>query len=575
MPPSSNAPIVSKTAIFSATPATSGIVDLPQIISAQKGLSVFYKGRALLSRFDPAGQAEKILSTFLPAKERTLYLCPSPLFGYGLEAFLEKLPENSALLCVEADRILYEWTLGFLPSCSGKLTFVHTEDAAALCRFVLEKWGQRVFRRVELVQLTGGFGLAPKLYQAFADTLRHEIQIEWGNAMTLSRLGRLYIRNAIRNLPLLLSPNIASLDLGAMPVIVAGAGPSLDEWCLRQKSFEGAFVIAVDTALLPLLQRRIKPDLVVALEAQHWNLRDFAGAGGFSSPLAIPLAMDLSALPATARCLGAPPMLFWSRWTDLRIFSRLADSFPPLPLPPPLPPLGSVGLSAVALALRITTGDVLTVGLDFSFTLDKYHCRGSPAHLAALRTSTRLTGLFSAAAAAAFCGGSFPALSKSGAPVRTDAALRQYRALFEAEFGGNARVFDIEGSGLPLGVQTLTMEEAAARFFCSRTDMARNASLPGGGRCGRRAPLHKQKLTCFVEHESAILTEILEILTGKRSAAPERLDFLLDEADYLWAHFPDCAAGGGRRPPATDGGFLKRVRAELEPFLRLWNFYSP
>jgi hypothetical protein len=772
MPLSSNAPTVSKTETSSAT------ADLPQIIAAEQGFSVFYKGRSLLSRFDPHAQAEKLLARFLPAKERTLYLCPSPLFAYGLEAFLEALPDNAALLCVEADKILYEWTLGYLPPCSGKLTFVHTENPAALCRFVHEKWGQRVFRRIELIPLTGGFALAPKLYQTFADTLRHEIQIEWGNAMTLTRLGRLYIRNAIRNLPLLLSPSIASLNIGSAPVIVAGAGPSLDDWCRRHKSFEGAFVIAVDTALLPLLQRGIKPDLVVALEAQHWNLKDFAGVGGFSSAQAIPLAMDLSALPATARCLGAPPLLFWTRWTDLRIFTRLAGFFPQMP--PPLPPLGSVGLSAVAIALGITSGDVITVGLDFSFTLDSYHCRGSPTHLAALRTSTRFSGNYPAAAA--FSGNRFSTSSKSGALVQTDAALRQYRALFQAEFGGNPRVSDLESSGLPLGVQTLTMEEAAARFKPAVPDTqpavpdtkpavpdtkpavpdtepavpdtkpavpdtepampdtqsavpetkpaavpdtkpavpdtqlavpdtepaelgtklaavpdtmlvalpdtelpvpdtklavpdtklaavpdTKPAAVPdtepvavpdtkpavpdtkpavpdtkpavpdtqsavpdtkppvadsGWGRCegrsprrgdaakatrnlqpqgkatderrlhnergvlsrmaqerrgdtwGRLPPMYKQQLMAFCEHESGILSEILDILTGKRDAAPERLDFLLDEADYLWAHFPDCAAGGGRRPPVTDKGFLNRVRAELPPFLRLWERLS-
>ncbi|MDR0550696.1 MAG: hypothetical protein LBG72_01615, partial [Spirochaetaceae bacterium] len=49
-----------------------------------------------------------------------------------------------------------------------------------------------------------------------------------------------------------------------------------------------------------------------------------------------------------------------------------------------------------------------------------------------------------------------------------------------------------------------------------------------------------------------------------------RLDELLDACDYLWAHFPDCAGRAGRRPPASSVNFLKRVRAEIEPFLVLF-----
>jgi hypothetical protein len=64
-----------------------------------------------------------------------------------------------------------------------------------------------------------------------------------------------------------------------------------------------------------------------------------------------------------------------------------------------------------------------------------------------------------------------------------------------------------------------------------------------------------------------MLEELLGILTGSGGG---RLDFLLDELDYLWAHFPDCAGAGGRRPVSSDIAFLKRVRAEIEPCLALW-----
>jgi len=45
------------------------------------------------------------------------------------------------------------------------------------------------------------------------------------------------------------------------------------------------------------------------------------------------------------------------------------------------------------------------------------------------------------------------------------------------------------------------------------------------------------------------------------------LSVLIDECDYLWAHFPDYS--GGVKPKLSDLSFLKRVRTEIEPMLKL------
>ncbi|MDR3325582.1 MAG: DUF115 domain-containing protein, partial [Spirochaetaceae bacterium] len=523
---------------------------LPHKVPARRGFSVVYRGRALLSLHDPLGQAERVVEALLPAQERTLYLCPSPLYAYALGSFREALPPSSALLCVEADKTLYEWTLANAPPDAPPL--LHTQDPPSLCRFVRETWGPRTFRRALLVRLTGGYDLEAVLYEAFVDALRRDIQIQWGNALTLTRLGRRYIRNAIRNLPLLAFPTTASLTAGAAPLLVAGAGPSLDAFLDGAAGAigPGVCVVAVDTSLRPLLERGITPALVVALEAQHWNLADFAGAVGRP----IPLAMDFSALPATAGCLAGQPLLFFTPWTKLRLFTRLAAAGL---LPPAFPPLGSVGLSAVALALRLTTGPVITAGLDFSFTADAYHCRGSPGHRAFLQRRSRLTGPYPSAAL--FRAGSVRALSKSGLPVRTDPSLQHYRALFRAEFGANERIFDIEGGGLSLGVQTLSVRGALARLRASPAAF----KAAGDADCAARGA----RLRSFIAGERALLERLRAALAGTGGA---HLDSLLDDADYLWAHFPDCAGAGGRRPPASDAGFLKRVRAEADSFLKLW-----
>jgi len=69
--------------------------------------------------------------------------------------------------------------------------------------------------------------------------------------------------------------------------------------------------------------------------------------------------------------------------------------------------------------------------------------------------------------------------------------------------------------------------------------------------------------------EAVSLKRLRAILSGEAPAAAGELDRLLDACDYLWAHFPECAAAGRQRPGTSDISFLKRVRAELDYFIKV------
>ncbi|MDR3355860.1 MAG: DUF115 domain-containing protein [Spirochaetaceae bacterium] len=533
--------------------------DPPRLEQARYGFSVYYRGRALLSRVDPLRQAERAVESSLPLAAETLYLLPSPLLGYGIPLIMRNLPPSSALLCVEADAALYALSsehIGALEAAGDeRFRFIRTGNPEAPSAFAGRTWGRRRFRRVKELRLTAGRQLNADFYEAALDLLRRSVATEWSNALTLARLGRRYMRNAIRNLRLLAErPGVESLDFGVCPVLVLGAGPSLDAFLdgIERRPLPPACrILCVDTALRPLRERNVRPDLVVALEAQHWNLRDFGGMGAWR----VPVAMDLSALPATSGVLGGETYMFWTRWTELSIFERLAAL---KLLPAELPPLGSVGLSAVSLALGLGTGPVFTAGIDFAFTLDKYHCRGSPSHGEALARHTRFGGLYPAAA--------MRGRAVAGGGAYSDPVMENYRSLFGREFAGTGRVFAIAGRGPALGVDTLSRE--AARQAMAVAGGRNGASPAAAAPAPSRAPL----LRAFIEREKGLLYELLGILTGDSKAAAGRLDSLLDAASYLWAHFPDCAATDGARPPSSDIVFLKRVRAEIEPFIKVWEY---
>ncbi|GHU52851.1 hypothetical protein FACS189496_3590 [Bacilli bacterium] len=565
----------------------------PKRLECRRGFSVSYRGKTLLSVIDPIGQAERT-ADLVPVLDRTLYFCPSPLYGYGLSLLLEKLNAinaDSAILCVETDKKLLDLSREEMDDTllqNSHLRLVGLREPVVLCGLVRQIWGSRRFRRVEMLRLTGGWRLDAEIYDALADALRRDIAVDWGNAMTLVKLGRRYISNAVRNLALLARrPSLPHLSFGDSPILVLGAGPSLDEVldgigaaASGDPTGRPFKIICVDTALSALKARNIKPDLAVALESQHWNLRDFVGSGDWE----IPTAMDLSALPATSEVLGGQSFLFFTPWTEISLFDRLEKTSL---LPESFVPLGSVGLTAVAIALRLGSGPVITGGIDFSFTLDSYHARSTPGHREKLRRQNRLRSILNADAA--FRPAAFSVLSKSGLPVRSDPAMRGYRDLFEREFAliglgkagksaKGARLRDISGSGLPLGIETISLEKAIDILKADRglpTELIKNAPADRekAGSSPQQAALIQLKtdvLIRFIRQEQEALLLLRGILKGEIPAEADKTEYLLDTCDYLWAHFPDCAGAGGRRPAGTDLSFLKRMRTEIDPFLKLW-----
>ena len=570
---------------------------------AKESRGFIRNGKTLLSGVDPVGRAEKIADA-VPVTDRTLYLCPSPLYGYGLErliARLESQAPNSALLCVEADPELFALSQEhFSPVLKNdqKLRLTNIIEEGALCGYVRREWGARVFRRVETVRLNGGWQLFQSLYDTIAETLRRETALDWGNALTLTKLGRLYIRNAIRNLALIprhplierfFSGNTNGDIPGDTPVLVLVAGPSLDNFLdtlagrfgegLKQPEKRPFKMICVDTCLPALKARDITPDLAVILESQHWNLGDFTGLSGWN----VPAAMDLSTLPRSGSVLSGGLFLFFTPWTELKIFERLKAAGL---LPVKFPPLGSVGLSAVAVALRLSRGTIITAGLDFSFTLDSYHARSTPGHLYRLRRHNRFTSLLNADSVFT---GAARMVSKTGDPVYSNPALTHYRNLFEREFsaaGGNNRLFDITGGGLPLGLKSLSPSQAVDILLARPEERPRPEKRQHSGQPAENAPpipesTLTEKLKEFVREEQTRLTLLRDLLTGAVPQNNKTLYMLIDECDYLWAHFPDYAASS-RRPvraeleagDTTVISFLKRLRVEIDPFLDLWEILS-
>ncbi len=423
--------------------------DEPLLEDTGRGFTVYYRNRSLYSSSEPRAGAQRRAAAARLA-DRALVLVPGLGLGYGLELLLQRLPAGSSLLCVETDPSLWALAASFPPPGHPRLTVVFGLQAAI---GAARELGLHRFRRVQLVPLCGSYHLDRAGYDAILGSLEEEIRQFWQNRITLAHMSRLWLRNLFANLLALAveapaPPEWACVQPGGRPILVAGAGPSLEAALPRiARVRDRLTLLAVDTALPVLADAGLPPDWVYALDGQHYNLEDFLPA----RDRGLLLLCDLSSCPAVIRLFphrGA----FATRFAPLALFDRLQAAGL---LPPELPPLGSVGVTAVQAALELTSGPVLLAGLDFCYPGGRTHARGAPSNRRALMACTRLAPPGSAAFQALAAHPRLQVAGKGGRRYPSDLVLRSYALQLQALARASGRLYDLGGEGLETGARPL------------------------------------------------------------------------------------------------------------------------
>jgi hypothetical protein len=230
-------------------------------------------------------------------------------------------------------------------------------------------------------------------------------------------------------------------------------------------------------------------------------------------------------------------------------------------LPLEIPPMGSVALYALEIALKMRQSEQIPVfvcGVDFAFTAGKTHCKGTPAHVLQLIKANRLCP--AGDVAAAFREGAFAVKSKNASQTLiTDHALMGYRDAFCARFLGTPNVFDAGEQGLPLNLPRAKLE-SRAKTFEGAQHKAKDAEEK------RDSKALRALIAKYFTSEEAALVNLRGILSGKiqmeSGAREEQIFALLEGREYLFLHFPDGFS------PSAETQFLTRVRAEIDFFLK-------
>jgi hypothetical protein len=502
----------------------------PRLVDTGRGQTITYRGKTLYSPRDPQGAAIRRVEKLSQAPN-TLVFIPSLGLGYGLAELLARLPESCHVLCIEADECLFRWALDRAPSLpqSERLTIIRTsqpERAAA----VLHDLGAWRFRRVVPLHLCGGYQLARRTYRRLQEALEEEIRLYWQNKLTLVAMSHLWLRNVFTNLRLLPgSGDIRELATDR-PVLVTGAGPSLEaslEWIGRIRGH--VILLAVDTSLPVLAAAGLPPDWVFTLDAQVFTLGDFLP---FRDPR-IKLLCDLTSNPQSLR-LFAELYFFSTRFHPLVLFDRLESASV---LPTGLPPRGSVGVSSVEAALAVTTGPVLFTGLDFSYPGRQTHARGAPFHLAMLAHCNRRRPCGMRAFESLLTRPKLRLQGKRGDSVLTDMVLYTYARQLQSINAGCPRSFDLGVEGLPVGARTIeSFDELDALCRPGRAaGGSRPCSSPEPAPARRNRGAGVREILRFCEQERSLLSEVLRTIAG---AAPD-LSRAIAPVDYLLLSLPE------------------------------------
>ncbi|MBN2627584.1 MAG: DUF115 domain-containing protein [Spirochaetales bacterium] len=460
----------------------------PLLVDTGRGFSVTWQGRHLYSSRDPRVAVLRRINDWLP-QEDTLYLIPSPLLGYGFRELKEKLPPGSFLLGVELFQELMALSQPYLPSdiFDGiHSQIIRTDSIPALCRFVSELGLDR-FKRCRRLDLTGGSRLAPDFYGNLEQELGRLIFQHWQTRASLVRMGPLWFRNICRNFTLFAGkPSVRELSVDGT-IMLCGAGESLEKSVpLIRRHRENLFLCAVDTAYPALIEAGIVPDAVFNLDGQFYNFYDFYKHG----EKALHLISDITAYPGSLRLKGIKPWYFSSRFAENRLLSNLeAEGL----LPCPLPPLGSVGVSALFLCTLLGEGPYLFTGLDFSYMPGKSHARGTVFHQLFLNRTNRLlpdgglTELSLKRPARRLAG------RNTERSLRSDTVLEgYYRSFLEIAGTLKEQAYQLNGDYPHLGVPALNEEEMTTLMEKTGKPLVSEA-IPRGSDCRSEVFLRREK----------------------------------------------------------------------------------
>jgi hypothetical protein len=397
---------------------------------------------ALNSARDPAAEARRTVERALGGSQHPgLVVLIGLGLGYTIDAVETLLPDGPPRGSSSCRAFAGAARLHQLPA-SNRLLGLAYHGAATGWRF------DGADSRLTLVHPVVARSISTKSPRRCARGRGHGVRRQ-ANAEARRRFAGQYLLNTLGNLAVIAGSGDACHLTDAFtgtPAVIISAGPSLDQSLASLREVAGrALLIAVDTALRPLLSAGIAPHLVVAVDPGEANARhltdlpDTRGAylvaEGSVSPRAFGTFLDRV---FTFKVSDHHP---WPWLRTLGIERQVLRAW------------GSVAATSLDLAVRAGCDPIVFVGQDLAFTGHQPYCRNTTYETDWAEAAGRGTSLRDSWAAWRAGRGGVAMRDVSGAIVETSpslVAVRDWLLALCAQYPGR-RFVNAGGAGILAG----------------------------------------------------------------------------------------------------------------------------
>lgn len=371
--------------------------------------NIYFHRRPLHSPLNPEQEAENLLKD-LNVRPGLIFVFLGLGLGYQVKRLKElygRELENVTIIVIERSSEVFSLLANQKDISFLKNTHLFIGEKSSLLKEFFATLNPLAFKGYRIIRLRGALSPFQQYYSEVEHRFKETMSGKLSDVLTRFAFESLWMKNIIENLPSFVGRQPISVLNGILhqkPVLVIGAGPSLStQLDTIRKIGKKLHLIAVDTALRPLLLSGIEPDFVVTLDAQFFNIHDFSFLfTGHAPRREINLIADVVVYPKIVKqWKGA---LFFSETAipyvhENRIcreshplMTRFRDYFP---LMDSLECGGSVSTTALEFALHLGAHPVLVAGLDLAYTSYKTHVNSSTHYTFFCNRSHRLKPLSS------------------------------------------------------------------------------------------------------------------------------------------------------------------------------------
>jgi hypothetical protein len=319
--------------------------------------------QSLHSRYNPQGEAERYINSLNLPHNIRFFILIEPGLCY-LAPALRKYNKSARIIALHAEKAEEPY-----PDENKPDSFWRPGAGTALQDFLETEIPDTLAGEIRIVEWRPSIRAFGTVYLELFSEAAAFVKRGDANARTTRQFGRRWFANFFRNLNLL-SEVIVPAPVET-PVVIAGAGPSLEEaipLIREEKNRSPLLVLAVSSAVPALRAGGIEPDMIIATDGGGWALLHlnecFRGKPGrpyYAAALTAALPSQCGSSPILALSDG-------TLWQNL-VLKELGIPFIALPQ------RGTVSAAALDLALALSTGAIYFTGVDLSNRDIRTHAR--------------------------------------------------------------------------------------------------------------------------------------------------------------------------------------------------------